>query len=77
MSGKEMNSYRLTSMEEPTDEMLSQLMKEVAEEAKRKSEEAHKRIFTDLRMAARIQRREIIRKQQERLGECKTDTDNE
>ena len=77
MSGKEMNSYRLTSMEEPTDEMLSQLMKEVAEEAKRKSEEAHKRFFTDLRMAARIQRKEIIRKQQERLGECKTDTDNE
>ena len=34
MSEKEMNSYRLTNMEEPTDEMLSQLMKEVVEEAK-------------------------------------------
>ena len=41
MSEKEMNSYRLTSLEEPTDEMLTTLMKEVAEEAKRKSEEAH------------------------------------
>ncbi len=41
MSEKEMNSYRLTSLEEPTDEMLATLMKEVAEEAKRKSEEAH------------------------------------
>ena len=40
MSEKEMNSYRLTSLEEPTDEMLTTLMKEVAEEAKRKSEEA-------------------------------------
>ena len=31
MSEKEMNSYRLTSLEEPTDEMLTTLMKEVAE----------------------------------------------
>ena len=31
MSEKEMNSYRLTSLEEPTDEMLATLMKEVAE----------------------------------------------
>lgn len=30
-----MNSYRLTSMEEPTDQMLATLMKEVVEEAKR------------------------------------------
>ena len=33
---KEMNSYRLTSMEEPTDQMLATLMKEVVEEAKKK-----------------------------------------
>lgn len=44
MSEEEMNSYRLTSLEEPTDEMLATLMKEVAEEAKRKSEEAHKKL---------------------------------
>lgn len=33
MSEKELNAYRLTSMEEPTDEMLSAIMKEAAEEA--------------------------------------------
>lgn len=62
MSEKEMNSYRLTNMEEPTDEMLSQLMKEVAEEAKCKSEETHRKFFTELRTAARMQRREIAHK---------------
>lgn len=71
-----MNSYRLTSMEEPTDEMLSQLMKEVAEEAKCKSEEAHRKFFTELRMAAQVQRREVAHKQQ-RMEKCKTDNDNE
>ncbi len=43
-----MNAYRLTSMEEPTDEMLTQLMKEVAEEAKRKGEEATEKFFKQL-----------------------------
>ena len=33
MSEKELNAYRLTSMEEPTDEMLSAIMREAAEEA--------------------------------------------
>lgn len=45
MSEKEMNAYRLNSLEEPTDEMLALLMREVAEEAKQKSEKAHKRFF--------------------------------
>ena len=40
MSEQEMNSYRLTSLEEPSDEMLKQLMIEVAEEEKIKSEQA-------------------------------------
>ena len=40
MSEQEMNSYRLTSLEEPSDEMLKQLMIEVAEEAQIKSEQA-------------------------------------
>jgi len=31
MSEKELNAYRLTSMEEPTDEMLSAIMREAAE----------------------------------------------
>lgn len=33
MSDQELNAYRLTSMEEPTDEMLSTIMKEAAKEA--------------------------------------------
>ena len=46
------DSYRLTSMEEPSDEILSQLMKEAAEEARRKSEEATTRFFNQLSKAA-------------------------
>ncbi len=34
MSEAEMNSYRLTSMEEPGDERMAQIMREVAEEAR-------------------------------------------
>lgn len=33
MSEKELNAYRLTSMEEPSDEMLAAIMKEAAAEA--------------------------------------------
>ena len=34
MSEKELNSYRFSPEQEPTDEMLEQIMREVAEEAK-------------------------------------------
>lgn len=56
MSEQEMNAYRLNSLEEPTDEMLATLMKEVAEEAKHKSEEAHKKFFQEIRDNIRKQR---------------------
>lgn len=56
MSKEEMNAYRLTGTEEPTDEMLAALMKEVAEEAKRKSEETHKRLFQEIRDSIRLHR---------------------
>jgi vacuolar-type H+-ATPase subunit E/Vma4 len=36
-------------MEEPSDAMLSQLMKEAAEEAKRSNEEATNRFFEKMR----------------------------
>ena len=36
-------------MEEPSDAMLSQLMKEAAEEAKRTNEEATNRFFEQMR----------------------------
>ena len=49
MSEKEINAYRLTSLEEPTDEMLAYIMREVAEEARRTNEEAHKRFFQEIK----------------------------
>lgn len=35
-------------MEEPTDEMLAQLMKEAAEDARKKSDEAHRKFFQEI-----------------------------
>ena len=43
------DTYRLTSMEEPSVAVLSQLMKEAAEEAKRTNEEATNRFFEQMR----------------------------
>ena len=43
------DNYKLTSMEDPTDEMLSQLMREAAEEARQKREEATARFFGQLK----------------------------
>lgn len=48
MSEKEINTYRLTSMEEPTDEMLAYIMREVAEEAKQSNEEALEEFFNEI-----------------------------
>ncbi len=42
------DTYKLTSLEEPSDEVLSQLMKEAAEEAKRTNDEATSRYFEQL-----------------------------
>lgn len=49
MSEKEMNSYRFVSGQEPTDEMLSQLMKEVAEEANSENQKATEAHFSQMR----------------------------
>jgi len=46
------DTYKLTSTEEPTDEVLSQLMREVAEEARETNAEATQRYFEELRQAA-------------------------
>ena len=43
------DTYKLTSMEDPTDEVLSQLMREAAEEAKQKRAEATTRFFGQLK----------------------------
>lgn len=49
MSEKEMNAYRFGRGEEPTDEMLEQIMKEVAEEARESSRKAHEAYFEQMR----------------------------
>lgn len=60
MTKQTIDNYRLTSMEEPTDEVLSQLMKEAAEDARRKSEEAYSKYFSNLQAQA-LKRREALR----------------
>ena len=49
---KDMNSYRLTSMEEPTDEMLAQIMREAADIYRKEEDELQKSIETKLRNLA-------------------------
>ena len=49
---KNIDSYRLTDMEEPTDEMLAQIMREAAEDARKANEKATKRFFDELNKAA-------------------------
>jgi hypothetical protein len=46
------DTYRLTSLEEPSDAVLSQLMKEAAEDAKRTNDEATYRFFEQMRQDA-------------------------
>ena len=55
MSEKELNAYRLTSMEEPTDEMLSAIMREAAVEATLRWKAAEQRFFQEINdMVARL-----------------------
>ena len=42
------DTYKLTSMEEPTDEVLRQLMREAAEDARTSNEEATERYFNQM-----------------------------
>lgn len=48
MEKQTIDNYRLTSMEEPSDEVLSQLMQEAAVVARKKSAEAHRLYFLQL-----------------------------
>ena len=45
ISEKELNSYRLTSMEEPTDEMLAQIMHEAAEIYNKRKRRSLQKLF--------------------------------
>lgn len=57
MTQKELRSYRLTSMEEPSDEMLQAIMEQVAESARRSTAkfqaELHRK-FEAIRMSTHM-----------------------
>ena len=48
MAEEDVNKYRLTSMEEPSDEMLSFIMREVADDVERSNNEALRRYFDEI-----------------------------
>lgn len=48
MNVKDIDSYRFSSMEDPSDEMLQQIMREAAQDARQRWEEANKRFFESL-----------------------------
>ena len=59
MSKEELKSYRLTSQEEPTEEMLHAIMEQVAEVARKSSEDAQKEIqrrFEELKLQIQAHR---------------------
>lgn len=47
----DINSYRLTSLEDPPEEFLAQIMKEAAEDARIENEKATKRFFEEIQQA--------------------------
>lgn len=56
MSEKEMNSYRFVSGQEPSDEMLEQLMTEVAAEAEARRKKADEAYFTQMKRNVVVKR---------------------
>ncbi|MDE6495791.1 MAG: hypothetical protein K2L30_06090 [Duncaniella sp.] len=52
MSEAEMNNYRLTSMEEPGDERMAQIMREVAEDARASTRRAAERVAAGIEAAS-------------------------
>ena len=63
MSEKEMKSYRFSSGNEPSDEMLSQLMKEVAQEAKESNQKVMGEFFESLKREAKAIKDEWLNRQ--------------
>jgi hypothetical protein len=49
MTEEEFKSYRFSSGEDPTDEMLDQLMTNAANRVRKENEEANRRFFENLR----------------------------
>lgn len=63
MSEKEMKSYRFSSDNEPSDEMLSQLMKEAAQEAKESNRKTMDEFFESLKREAKAIKNEWLNRQ--------------
>ncbi len=59
MSDEQMNSYRLTSMEEPGDERMAQIMREVAEDARENTRRAAERVAAGIEAAAQEARTRV------------------
>ncbi len=59
MSEEQMNSYRLTSMEEPGDERMAQIMREVAEEARESTRRAAERVAAGIEAATQDARTRV------------------
>lgn len=59
MSEKEMKSYRFGTGQEPTDEMLEQVMKEVAQEARESSKRAAEAHFEQMRRNIALNRADL------------------
>lgn len=63
MSEEVLRSYRLTSMEEPTDEMLHAIMEKVAEAARestRKANEAKHKLFAEMQSRIRERKQSLL-----------------
>lgn len=59
MSEEQMNSYRLTSIEEPGDERMAQIMREVAEDARESTRRAAERVAAGIEAAAQEARARV------------------
>lgn len=71
MSEAEMNSYRFNSGQEPTDEMLAQIMREVAEDAKKGNEEAANKHLEDMRREMKADEAKWAQRINELNNHCK------
>jgi len=58
---KLVNSYRFTSDEEPTDEQLGQIMKEVAIDVRKRAEITNKKFQEELRQLCIVKSKETIK----------------
>lgn len=59
MSEAEMNDYRLTSMKEPGDERMNQIMREVAEDARESTRLAAERVAAGIEAASIVARAKV------------------